>query len=282
MANGRISAGFGYCFYARVDEDGIIVGTDGNAPVAGNQDGVGAIRLEGAKTVPVGIPDSEVVTATGDDQALVAFQFDPASLPSGVLETAVRDEDFEATAQGTKVQDYGDLSLGVLQPRDSDRPDLMWLFQRRAKTWESGNRGNSAWEIAYAPVTVVTPRFNQFEERATNGYPYSISLSTAGKFAWGATITEANNGTTGAPLVAINSDNPIHIKRFTGDNSETIFNLDYSPISDAKTRVFIDGVLQSASGYAIDAAAKTLTFTGAPTTAATIVVLYEVLAKDLS
>lgn len=271
-----IGAGFRYIFYGTVNQDSFVQGNDATGPVAGNQDGQGLLRLEGAVTEPLAPNENETITVTGDDEALVTFDFSATDLPSGVFETAVRDNNFEALLQGTKVQSIADLEIGVLQPRNQAFTDMCFLFQRRAKKWEAGKKGVSRWEILFAPKATATPLFNAMTERTHNRYRYSVTTSQSDRLPFGATLTVDTNGTTSAPLIPIDSDNPVHLHTFVGDGAETDFNLAYLPVSQAKIIAFEDGVATTVTGLTN----QTITLS-APADGAIVNVLYEVDESDL-
>lgn len=278
-----ISAGFKYCFYGTLDSSGYLVGGTDTAPVAGNQTGSPMLRLEGASTAPVALADAEVITVIGDDEPLVTFQFSPATLPAGVMEMVVRNRTFEALIQGTQVQTLGDLDISVLQPTDQAFTDMVLILSRRAKSWTPSSRGVKKWENLLVMRPTITPLFSEFQTRANTPYRYGIATSQGDRLPWGVTLIESVNGTTAAPLIVLDGDNPVTMHRFTGNNSATVFNLAYEPVSGAKTKVAVNGVLQTlTTNYTVDTAAKTVTFLVAPASSAIIVVFYEVSETDYS
>lgn len=281
MAGERIGAGFKFLFYGVVNANGYLIGNTADGPSAGDQDGEPMLRLTGARTIPIQAAEDEVVTVTGDDEPMTTFDFPAGTLPSGVFEQSERDMDFEALVQGTKVQSIGDLNVSPLMPSDASKPDLCYLIQRRAKKWESGSRGASAWEIYFVPKAKTTPLGANVEQRTFSPYRYSFTTSKSDRLPWGATFTEAAHGTTSAPFVVVESDNPVHLHAFQGDNSETVFNLAYTPKAAAKVHVYVDGVKQTVTtDYAVSG--NVVTFVAAPADGARILVLYEVDEGDLS
>jgi hypothetical protein len=280
---GRISAGFNYCFMAVKNADGYVIGSSAAAPAAGDQDGSGFLRLEGAVTADVALPDSELQDAIGDDVPLVRFDFGPPSLPGGVMELQARNYEFEALCQGTLVRSpYSTLKVTTLQPRDAALPTLVYILQRRAVTWEPSNRGVQAWEILYVPAATTRPLFKVFQTRQTGPYRYSIAASHSDKLPWGATFTLGVDGTTSAPLVPIVSENPVYQDNYIGDNTETVFNLTYTPVAVGRFVVAINGVEQVyTTNYTVSIVNKTITFISPPGSNAVINVLYEVAAADL-
>ncbi len=276
----RIAAGFRFLYYGVVDQNGYFVGNTASGAVAGVQAGEGMLRLKGAQTAPVAVSEDETVNVLGDDGPIAAFNFPAADLPNGVIEMAVRDSTFEALVQGTAIEVIGDLSVGVLQPSSPAFTDMCLLLQRRTKKQDSGVQGVKAWEALFLPRAVVTPLYSEFQQRANTPYRYSVTTSSADRKPWGATLTEAANGAESAPLIPIDSDNPLHLHAFKGDNSQTDFDLAFTPKSAAKIYVYLDGNKQTlTTQYTVSG--STITFVSAPGTDAQIQVLYEVDESNL-
>lgn len=276
MATG-ISAGFKYLFWGVRSGDTFLGG--GTTALTPGGTGRGMVRLEGAQTMPIGVAEPEIITVMGDDQPLVTFDFDAATLPAGVFEMADRDDAFEAIIQGTEVEVIDGMRISVLQPRDRAPQDMYMLLQRRRKKWGSDGRGTKAWEWVFVPLCTVTPLGAEFQTRQNTPYRYNINLNNSEYKPWGATFSEVLNGTTSAPLIAGYSDNPVHATHFEGNGVTTVFTLPYPAISTAKTAVYLDGV-KLLSGYT--AVATVLTLSVAPASGAVVGVLYEVDESDLS
>lgn len=271
--NQVIPAGLNYCFYGFIDANGDIIGTETSSVTKG---AVGSPmgRLQGAKTAPLSVNEPDLVNATGDDTALAQFVFDSNELPNGVLEFAVTALDVEAIMQGTSTTDYGEIRLGVRQPKDVTRPNICLILQARAKSADSGTKGLSRWYGVMVPVCNITPMGGDFSERTPLNSRYAITAQNADTLPWGATLVTAVHGTEQAPLLPFIADNPVSIHSFVGNNVVTGFVLGLTPVSEAKTEVFVDGLVQN-SGWALTVATKTITFTPAPADDAVITVFYE-------
>lgn len=272
------SAGVQYVFYGILDSDGYFIGSSTTAPAAGDQDGSGMARLRGAKTVPITQNDQEVVTLTGDDEPLLNFSFDSADLPSGTLEVAGLDMSFEALCQSLTVQEFGNIAMVPSgYPQDADRKTFTMIVQGQAKSLTSGSVGNKLFQGVLVPSATITPLHrDSYQERTAGVWRYGFTLNKGDRFPYGATLSNAINGTEQAAFAPFTTPNPVHVKRWTGDNSETVFNLDYTPNSTSlvtDVRVFIEGVAVL-SGVTVDATAKTLTFSGAPANNARITCMY--------
>lgn len=244
MSN-SIGAGFRYMFYGVTGSSGYLIGVTTSGVAKGSV--VELARLEGARSVPVGVAEPERVTVSGDDQPLVQFQFDAEGLPNGVIETAVFDESFNALCQGTSIETLGNSSVSVLQPAQLESPDMCMFFARRAKNWASGVRGVKAWETVIVPKAQVVPLFTTINQRAFDPYRWSYVASKTDTKPWGATFTELLNGTTQSPFFRVNSDNPPMAAVGQGDGATDTFTLPHAPIvvsSVARLVVLVDGLVK--------------------------------------
>jgi hypothetical protein len=270
-----IGAGFNLCYYGFNDADGYFLGGSLTAPTAGDQDGSPLTRLTGGRTIPVGIPEPTIVPADGDDQTYVSFQFDPADLPSGVLETVQRNDNFEANIQGTVVDVDGNIRVGVLDPRDRADQAVCWLFMSVAKT----TAGAVIKEHLYVDSTTCKPLYKDITQREFSPYRYSINVSRSARLAW-TTVNDSEHGTTAASLAPIRSNYPVMVCRWTGDNAETVFNLNKSFVAGTTAKVYVNDVKQAVTtNYNI--AGTALTFLVAPADNARIVAVWEYPAAEI-
>lgn len=274
----RIGAGFRVIHYGLTDTNGYLVGGT-EAAAAGNTNGKGMVRLYGAQTINTAVPEPTRVTVSGDDSPMVTFDFEAEELPGGALELAARTNDFEAFVQGSLVEEIDDLEVGVLQPGGGEPQPVVLLLSRRAKKWTAASK---AWENLVIPAATVTPLGGDYQQRTATPYRYSISTSKTSRTPWGKLFSALANGATSAPIIPIDSDNPVMMHAFKGDNAETDFILTYTPISLDKTSVFVNGVKLAQADYALNTSTKTVTFDVAPATDALIVVLYEYDASEIA
>lgn len=283
MATERIGAGFRYLWYGVNDSDGKFIGQTTTAPTAGNTSGSGMARLAGARTLPVNIPEPDVEPVTGDDEPLVTFEFDSETPISGAFEMAVRNNTFDALIQGTKVETVAsDIEISSLDPKDRASQSMCMLLSRRAKSWKSGTKGVKKWENLYVPRCTVKPLFTDIQQRTFTPYQYAINLSRSDRTGW-STVSINLHGTTAASLFPIDSDNPLYQHRFTGDAAETAFTLTYEPITQAKTYVWVNDVLQTeTTDYTVSGFVVTFEAGSTPASGAVIVILAEIDESNLS
>lgn len=277
----RLTAGFRAFFFGVPDTNGFLIGNTIAGATVGDAAGEPMQRLRGAQVFPTGIPESEVVPVTGDDEVLATFIFSAPTLSSGTIELSVRDNAFDALAQGTQVESVDSVEMSVYQPGGQDFPDLMLLGMRRAKKAAGGSQGAKAWEIVLLLKTTVSPLFATMEQRAATPYQYSYAASKTDAKPYGATFTEALNSTETAPVLVIDSDNPVHFHAFTGDTAETVFNLLFTPIADTRVSVYVEGLkLTLTTDYTVSG--KAVTFVSAPVVDKRVVVMYEFDEAELN
>lgn len=237
-----IAAGFRFLHYGVAGSAGYMIGNTAAGASTGTLQGLA--RLEGARTMPVNIPETETLTVSGDDQPLVQFQFDAEDLASGVFQMAVRDAAFEALIQGTAVETLAGASFGVLQPDNPSPPDMVLVAQRHSKKWATGVRGVKAWEVTIIPKAQVSPLYTTIEQRAFQPYQYKYTSSKADTKPWGATFTEALNGAQQGAAIVVDSDYPIYMVAIKGDGVTTDFTLPFAPVSAANNMAVFVGQLQ--------------------------------------
>lgn len=281
MSTDRIHAGFKYLFLGTVNSDGFLIGQTTAGATAGAAAGEGMLRLVGAQTLPIEMAESEVVTALGDDEPLTQFDFEGADLPNGILELAVKNFDFEALVQGTLVETLGDVKVGNLGAASSSRPIIALLAWRRAKKWESGTKGVKAWVGEVAMRCTITPLGAAFQQRTVTPNRYKISTSKADRKLWGATLSEAINGTELSAIMELTADYPQLVHVFKGNGIQTAFTLPYTPPTTTTPKVFKDGLQMTVTThYTINGA--TITFVSAPASNALVHVIYSVDEGDLN
>lgn len=275
-----IAAGFDRMYYWRVGSDGYIIGSTGTAPAAGNTNGSGAAKADGVKTAEIAIPEGQVVQVTGDNQALGTFIFPPSELPSFNIEVATMDLTLEALMQDTLTYDDGDTTFGALAPTDPVYNDIGLLFLRDARGRATGSIGAAHFEGVLIPkATMQALGSSGFKEREGTSYRYKVIANPADKFPWGLAIDATTVlGTPSTPIIPFIAENRVHVHRFTGNNTQTAFVLQHTPVaaSSAKVRVYVNGVKKTyTTDYTVNTGTKTVTFGSAPANNAIIVVHYE-------
>lgn len=277
----RIGAGFRYIYYGVADSSGYLQGNGATAAANGTIQPM--LRLRGARTFPVTIPERDRVSVSGDDEPLVTFSFASEQLPNGVMATAVRSLDFEALCKSTEVESIGDLRAGSMAAGGETSRTIMLLLQREAKKFQGATKGPASWEVILIPACEINPSGSEWEQRTFNPYNYSINMSKSGIAVYGASYTEASRGTSDMAIEPIEADNPIMIEGGYGDDAQTLFSLSYDPVasSAAKVHVYLDNQKQTYTTH-YSVVAGVLTFITPPGDGVHIGVMYEVSAASLS
>jgi len=287
--DGFIGAGFNTVYVFAKNTSGVMVGSDTTEPTAGSSTGTSGLRVEGAMTVPAGLPDSDILDVLGDDEPTVQFDFGEPTLPSGILELAARNLYLEAMVQGTSVETTGNIKTGVLAPNTKQLADLAILFGRRAKTWSPGDRGVQKRELLFLPSVTLSPKGSaDWTQRAHGPYRYSISMSKGNILPWGATFTQSGQGTDASALVPVEANYQYVANFFKGNGVNLTFNLSNTPVitdtTIVTTRVGTAApVIVPSINYAISAGPNRITFTGgnAPANNAIVTVWIPVEVNNL-
>jgi len=274
-----IGAGFQYGWWGILDTTGRVLGQSASL-TAGDQDGSNMGRLYGVKTMPTGIPEADQLDVTGDDQWLTSFLFGSASGPSGVLEMAVKDMNFEAALKGLTIYEHETFAeLAVGMPKDPTYADVAFIFQRQAKSWTAGQRGSGRWEGVVITKANGEVLYNDFNERAAPPYRYSITMSQSDMRPFGETFGESVFGTEQAAFYQFTSNNPVTLQAWRGDGAQDVFNFAHRPKAANACAVYVEGIKQTiTTHYTIDPNAGslgTIDFVTAPANNQLIHVFYE-------
>jgi hypothetical protein len=245
---GFIGAGFRFVWVFTKNASGAIIGSDATEPTAGASTGTTGLRIEGAMTVPLAPPDSELVDVLGDDALQVQFDFGEATLPNGILELSTR-------------------NLVAL------------LLGRRAKSWTPGSRGIERWEMLFVPSVTMRPKgIADWTQRTHGPYRYGVSVSKGDIMPWGETFYQSALGADAAALEPIEANKPYYIDIFKGDGANLTFNLTKTPNLVEQAIVAEAGVFVAAADYTISAGPNLITFGGgnAPAAGALTHVFYPI------
>lgn len=270
----KIVAGARLTFVGFVDTTGFLMGGSTSAPANGS--GSGMLSVMGIQEAPFAVQEGEAVDVPGDDGVLGQFLFDPDALPEFVANFGAFDLNQDALMQGTLVESFGQGYIGVAQPRNPVYPDVCLIIQGLAKSKDSGSDGVSAYDIYIFPVCTIQPLGRDSAQGRTAGVNrWKITPNIASKKPWGVTITDAVNGTDGAPILPASFDNPVTMHRYTGTGAGgQSVTLDKTPVSLAKIVVVSNtAVLTATTDYTISG--KVLTFVSNPAAAAKVIVFYE-------
>lgn len=269
-----IAAGNRYAFMGYFNDIGYLTGGTNTPPAAG-ANGSGLTQLLGVKEAPITVPENDTVPITGDDSLLGEFLFPNVATRRFTVTTAVMDMDIEAELLGITVEQVGEIDVGALDIEDAPEFDSCFIFQSRAKKQDAGvNKGKKAWSGHFVPLANAQPLNRQtFSERAGAVYRYDVVPQVASHNIWGTTIAGSGIGTDALRLRPFSSEYPVHIMRFTGDGITATFNLDFTPITAAKTKVLVRRV--AATVLSVSTVNDTFTLSAIPPSGAEIIVVYE-------
>lgn len=278
----RIGAGFDRIEYGTVDvSTGLLMGNTATGATAGAAAESAMLRLRGAQTIPVEIPEPERVVPLGDNEPRTSFSFPGAELPGGLLEMSDADTTFNALIQGTKVRTEGNYSFGALSPSGNAPQQMCLNLMRQTKKQDAGEVGITGWEGVFVTRCTIVPLFTTITQRAHTPYRYQVNIDPSDRALIGYTFTEGIDGTTQMALQEWDGDYPPHLGAFKGNASATAFTLAYTPVNATGVVVTVNGVRQTYTTH-YTVSGNTLTMLSAPATGLFVNVLYEVLASDLS
>jgi len=243
--------------------------------------GYDGIRLEGVKSFQAALPDTQTIRHTGDDRVFAQDQLPPTEMETATITTGKTNQTVDAVLQGTSIETVGEVKMdAVFTDQAGFEPQVCVYGWRQALKTGAGDAAAGARQyITYIyPSARITPKGGTMAEQSADENQYSVVPTVVTKPPWGKAFTLGSNGFTEATKLRVISDNPLMIERHTGDNSIATFNLQFAPISVAKTTCFVDGVEVTVNS--VDVSGKTMTLAAAPGTDAVVVTLYE--TTDLS
>lgn len=279
MTSKTIQAGLNWVFVGVNGTDGNPIGGDATGAAAGASAGSAFQHMNGAKTVPVQVPDAEAVDVTGDDGTEGQFVFEAAGSPNGVIQFSDQDLDLEALFQSTNVVNLGNITYGTIDPDAPEYRDLNLIVQGRAKSQVSGEGQAKRWAGWLIPSCQLVPlNRDAFTERTAASMRYSLIANKGGNTPWGSVMSLATQGTTRASMLPFVSDYPLHMHVYQGNGVQDTFTLTYTPAAedDDSVIIHVDGVLQSyTTDYTVSGKIITFEAGAIPANGAYIRVLYE-------
>lgn len=271
----KIQAGNAYAFGWFIDSFGFPTGATASAPSQGAT-GSGAFRIRGIKNASITIPTPEGVPVTGDDSLLGEFQFPSVEIRRFDIDFSVDDLDLLATLLNITLQTWGEARVAL---NDLDVPpeyNMGFILQSKAKKFDTGVQGQKGWGGTIVPLATASPLGRvAFEERGAAVFRYSISPQSAGYDPRGFTINTANYNVVsgGGRQQPFTAEYPLHLKTWRGTGAVTEFNLDFQPITAAKTPFYERRVAKTTS--AVNTTTNTGSVSVAAAAGAELVSIYE-------
>lgn len=272
-------------FYWVRDSSGYFDSIDGTAPSAGDQDGALAQQLLGVQQFPFAPQDPDRPSQLGDGGVIGRFINKPTELPAPDWVFGVGDLTFEALVQSLSVVTIGG-GKGVLTGAYTPTfRDMAFLATSPAKSKEDASLDASMWEALFVFNANVFPRGRDaFNTNSLPTYLYGAVANYATAYPWGKAFAAGTEGDTkGVGWRFTWPYRPV-VQRWTGDNSETTFNLGKNIAEDSSDNivVFVNGTEQtwvtgvpSAGEFGVtEAATDTIVLGTAPASSAKVVAMY--------
>jgi len=241
--------------------------------------GYSGFLIDGAKSFASTVPDSQLITHTGNDQPFAQDVLPPTELESATLTTAKSNLTSDGKLTATLVETIGtDIVLGGASTnKQGCEPQVLLMGWRQALDTDAASAtfGARRYYTTFYPSARVVPQGGPMEEGGADVNTYQVAPTPVTKKPWGVAFTDLVNGYTRAQRLRLISDNPLMLEGFVTSGSDATFSLDFAPISAAKTHVWFYGTPQTVSSVSV--ANKTFTLSGNPTasTDARLVCLYE-------
>lgn len=273
MADIRITAAVGLR-HARVyvlDTEGY---PDGDQSGANGYDGV---RVSGVQSLSLNVPDVQAIQHLGDDRVFAQDYLPPNTLPTAALNTGKTNFVLDDTLVGTKTESVGDGSMsGMVTDKQGREKDVCLIAYRQALEVDDDDAptyGGRRWQAWLLPKTRMIPKGSSAEQAGADQNAYNLIPTNVKSAPWGKQFSEADNGFTEAVLLKTAYEYPPMLERYTGNGTLDTFNLSKTPISVAKTEVYVNGTAVTVSS--VDTGTKAFTLDSAPSDAAKVVVWYE-------
>lgn len=273
MAEIKITAAVGLR-HARVlvlDTDGY---PDGDQSGANGYDGV---RVSGVQSLSLNVPDVQAIPHLGDDRVFAQDYLPPNTLPTAALNTGKTNFALDDTLVGTKTEAVGDGSMsGMITDKQGREVDVCLIAYRQALEVDDDDAptyGSRRWQAWILPKTRMIPKGSSAEQGGADQNAYNLIPTNVKAAPWGKQFSEADNGFTEAVLLKSAYEYPPILERYTGNGTLDTFNVTKTPISVAKTKVYVNGT--PATVDSVDTNAKTFTLNAAPANSSKVVAWYE-------
>jgi len=246
---------------------------DGDESGATPYDGV---NVEGIRSFSLNVPAITPVQHVGNDRLIAQDYLPPTEGARGEMSTAKQNLSLDALLTDTLVETIGETTVGgLLTNKQGNEIDGCILFYRQALDTTEGAQQLRRWQTHMFPVMRAIPKAGSAEQGAADENGYDVIPTVATKYPWGHAFsdTAGEEGFTEAQYLRFTSEYPPILNKWDGNNTLATFTLSLTPISVAKTAVFVNGTATTVSS--VDTGAKTVTVTPAPANLAEVVAWYE-------
>lgn len=238
--------------------------------------GYNGIDVTGARSVSLNVPENQKIVHVGDDVPFAMDFLPPTELASGSLTTAKTNQTLDALLSNTLVQTLGEWEIDGLDTSTAGNEiDVCLFYWRQALVTDPADSDFSSrrWQTHAIVKARITPQGATPDQGAADLNNYSITPTKSTAAPYGSSFTQVVNGFTQAARLRMTGEYPIMMERYTGNATLDTFNLEFTPLTAAKTKCFVDGAAATVSS--VNTGAKTFTLSAAPANAGKVIVLYE-------
>lgn len=261
-----ISAGFDQMQIARLDSNGYPAGIAGSVAQGST---AYLRRFAGVKTAEVQIPETVVVSVTGDDGLLGTFQFESNEPRTFELTVGELDMTIATQIAGSSIYQVGSYyDFAPFDPQDPSFADCLLLLSSQAKSVVSGSRGAGYYHMLLPLAQLVYRGSNRTEQEAMT-HTYTVTINRADKFPWGNAFSTDNIGKDAATGLLWFSQNRMTLDSYRYNGSDTNYLLSRVPFTDGNSKIHVATWQSTVGGTegkdvtgltTVVAATKTLTF----------------------
>lgn len=273
MSTKSLQAGVRDCWLSFLDpNDNIAIGNN-ITPIP-----VGQIRgsypFVGIQTMPTGIPEGDTVPVPGDDITLGSFIFASDKPREFLMNFGQGDLELNALLQGTKVETFGGMKIGLADPSNPVYPTVSLIANTRCIIRSGANSGKEGWASYLYPVVQIQPLTRETLAGRTAGvFRYKAVAQQAFNHSWGITLSSLVNGNPASYVFETEQLYPLTQDAFTGNNVVTNWILNKTPIDTTRTQAVVERVVVAINS--VTPSTKTAVLTPAITSNQRGVVVYE-------
>lgn len=244
--------------------DGFPIGKTFSRPAAGTSTNGGMLQLYGAKQASPTVPTPAPVVVTGEDGNLRHEYNFPSDASRGFeVQIAVQDLRTAMLAQNMPLKSYAGGQVGYEDIAGVKLPSICAIIQSWAIDEATGVLG---WSGDFIPsATLAWLGRDGFNERAGAIFRYYLTPQQNAYEPWGYTIFDNDGVAKNAAILPFRGfPHPVTLHAYTGNNSATVFPVDFAPVDVASAMGVTERVdqpitsVQTTTPYGI-------TFTTAPT-----------------
>lgn len=277
LTQNEISTGIGL-HHVRValrDTDGAVAVPAGTP----HDEAYPGLQISGALRLNIAVPESQRVTARGDDRAYYTFNLPPTEVPTGQLGVSKTNIDVIALLTGTKNFGSGTTEkIAFATDKQGEEPAIvLWGMQRGIDSQPGSTTfGQRIWRTYILLNALASVQPSSMEDATVGEFVYSLVANDATVDENGHTFTTTDEGFTAASFIMVVSLGKFMLDAFEGDAVHRSFILSQTPRTAAIITVYEDGVQATVTtDYTVTAGVLTFVPGNIPANDAKIMVEYE-------